>query len=161
MMQPTIRAACLADLPLVEAVHQAAFPTDLEARLVRLLVSRGRDECSLAAVVEKQIVGHILFSPATCAGAGGQSTGLGLAPLAVLPDFQRQGIGTALIRAGLTACQALHTPWIVVLGEPGAEHRETFRSAGRAAARATAATTRATAVRPPRAARRPFAFRWW
>jgi len=129
---PDIRDSQPSDLPAIEAVHRGAFPTDLEARLVRLLVERGQDAVSLVAVEGAQIVGHVLFSPATIE-VNGQvvATGLGLAPVAVLPAFQNRGLGSALIRAGLAACRQLSTPFVVVLGEPAYYARFGFDPASR------------------------------
>ena len=70
----------------------------------------------------------MLFSPVTLLGTSG---GLGLAPIGVLPDYQNSGIGGALIRAGLEACQALGTPFVVVLGDPGYYSRFGFERAHR------------------------------
>jgi putative acetyltransferase len=115
----------------VEAVHRGAFPTDVEARLVKLLAVRGKATVSMAAVITGQIVGHILFSPATCESSESVATGLGLAPLAVLPEFQRRGIGGELVRAGLKECQRRLTPWVVVLGDPAYYGRFGFVPASR------------------------------
>jgi putative acetyltransferase len=113
-----IRPPLLAERSFVEEVHLRAFPTDLEARLVELLVARGNDTISLVATMASAIVGHVVFSPATCEGESGVSTGLGLGPLAVRPDLQRRGIGIELVRAGIAAAAELQSPWIVVVGEP-------------------------------------------
>lgn len=131
------RQAIAADLPAIDAVHRAAFPTDLEARLVALLIARGKGTISLVAELDRQVVSHILFSPATVGPArpagldlpvdvaladrspawqSEPTSGLGLAPVAVLPAVQNQGIGTALVRAGLAECHRLSVPWVVVLG---------------------------------------------
>jgi putative acetyltransferase len=114
-----VRAASYADLSALEAVHRQAFSSDLEARLVRLLIKRGKAVISLAAAFKGDVVGHILFSPVTCQTNDAVAAGLGLAPLAVLPEFQRRGIGSALVRAGLEECQRGGAPWVVVLGDPG------------------------------------------
>jgi putative acetyltransferase len=122
------RPATTADLPAIDVVHRAAFPTDLEARLVALLIARGKATISVVAETEGRVVGHILFSPATHSSPHAPREepipksemtsmhGLGLAPVAVLPAFQNQGLGSALVRAGLDQCCALATPWVVVLG---------------------------------------------
>ena len=141
--QLSISAGTLNELPALEAVHRAAFPTDLEARLVRLLFRRGKAIVSLKAVVDDQTVGHVLFSPATCdivpsdRPGGGLSlsdslpSGLGLAPLAVIPAYQRQGVGSALVRAGIEACSQLGAAWIIVLGDPAFYSRFGFEAASR------------------------------
>ena len=64
-----------------------------------------------------RIVGHILFSPVTITG-GLHIPAVGLAPLAVQPEQQRRGIGTALVAAGLDRCRALDIHVVVVLGHP-------------------------------------------
>lgn len=69
-------------------------------------------ELSLVAVVQGLLVGHILFSKAHV----GKTTVLILAPLSVLPDFQRQGIGSALIKAGHKKAQELGYSYAFVLG---------------------------------------------
>jgi putative acetyltransferase len=120
-----------ADLPACLAVHRAAFPGDGEARLVELLAQRGKAVVSLAAEQDGQVVGHVLFSPVTIdagepAGAAQLPAGLGLAPLAVLPAFQNQGIGAALVRAGIDACRQQQCPYVVVLGEPAYYNRFGF-----------------------------------
>lgn len=100
-----------------DAVHSAAFPTDVEARLVALLRETGQATISLVAEEDGQIVGHVVFSPVTLDSAAALK-GLGLAPVAVLPTHQRKGIGTKLIRAGLAACGTIPIDFVVVLGEP-------------------------------------------
>jgi putative acetyltransferase len=66
-------------------------------------------------------MGHILFTPVTIDQGGGRAARLramGLAPVAVLPEFQRQGIGSELVRRGLTACRDIGYEAVVVLGHP-------------------------------------------
>ena len=110
-----IRADLPDDFARIDALHRAAFPGPLEARLVRLLRKAGRLTVSLVAEVDGEIAGHVAFSPVELAGS---SVGLGLAPVAVLPIHQRQGIGRELIRAGLAACSAAGCGFVVVLGDP-------------------------------------------
>lgn len=125
-----IRPAQPSDAPAINAVLTAAFPTDLESRLVSLLTNHHKDVVSLVASIDKQTVGHIVFSPATSSRST-VPAGLGLAPLAVLPSHQRQGIGSALIAAGLNECRTLSAPWVVVLGEPAYYGRFGFIPASR------------------------------
>ena len=127
--QVEIRPCTAADQADALAVHEAAFPTDGEARLVALLTSRGKSRVSLVAESGGRIVGHVLFSPVQVRGAASTSHGLGLAPLAVLPEFQRRDIGTKLVEAGLAACRQLGQPFVVVLGEPEYYGRFGFRRA--------------------------------
>jgi putative acetyltransferase len=73
---------------------------------------------SLVAVQDGRIVGHIAFSPVTITSDTAPIDAIGLAPMAVLPEYQRRGIGSKLVEAGLSACH--HTPYgvVVVLGHP-------------------------------------------
>jgi putative acetyltransferase len=126
-----IRPATAADGPAIDAVHRHAFPTDAEARLVALLIARGKDAVSLVAEERGQVAGHILFSPATMKWPNHPTCpGLGLAPLAVLPRFQRQGIGSALMRAGLAEYRQ-HGGFVVVIGHPAYYPRFGFVPASR------------------------------
>ena len=140
----SIRPAAPSDDAAIAAVHRAAFPTDAEARLVALLTNRGKAVVSLVAEDANQVVGHILFSPATVgsvcrtepevrSGSARQAepTGLGLAPVAVVPQFQDRGIGAALVRAGLDECRRLGTAWVVLLGHPTYYPRFGFAPASR------------------------------
>lgn len=114
-MNIRIRPESASDLNAIRRVHEAAFPNHAEARLVELLRAHGKARVSLVAEVAGEIAGHVLFSPVTI----GAVRGIGLAPLAVLPAFQRKGIGKALVNAGLDECRKLGLPWCVVLGDPG------------------------------------------
>ena len=73
---------------------------------------------SLVAVQNGRLVGHIAFSRVTITSETGTIEALGLAPMAVIPIYQHQGIGSQLVEGGLTACH--HTPYgvVVVLGHP-------------------------------------------
>jgi putative acetyltransferase len=101
-----------ADLTAIRAVNDAAFDQPLEGRIVDALRAHGAVRLSLVAEVEGRVVGHILFSPVTSAGA----EGLGLGPMAVTPDWQRRGVGGALIEAALVRLRAAGCPFVVVLG---------------------------------------------
>ncbi len=94
-----------------------AFETAAEAGLVDALRQQASPCISLVAEQESQIVGHILFSPVTL-NTDTELNIMGLAPMAVLPEYQRQGIGSALVRAGLNHCHQLGCVAIVVLGHP-------------------------------------------
>jgi len=111
-----VRPEAAADLAGIAAVHRAAFPTDLESRLVDALRDAGRLVVSDVAEADGAIVGHVAFSPVTVEGI--DLGGIGLAPLAVLPAWQRRGVGSALVPAGLAACRGLGYRFVVVLGDP-------------------------------------------
>jgi len=119
------------DIPAIRRVNEAAFDgRPDEARLVDLLRARGKARVSLVAVAGDQVVGHILFSPVTLAPPRAGFNGVGLAPVAVSPDHQRQGIGSRLIREGLERCREAGYEVVVVLGHLHYYPRFGFTRAG-------------------------------
>ncbi|QWT20025.1 N-acetyltransferase [Bacillus sp. NP157] len=113
-----IRAALPDDLDAIVAVHHAAFGRPAEGDLVRRLVDGGKASISLVAVDDDDaVIGHVLFSPLTVED-GDDGKALGLAPVAVHPDHQRQGIGHALIEEGIGACFVADARAVFVLGSP-------------------------------------------
>ena len=96
----------------------AAFGGDIEANVVELLRDRNKAPVALVTVSNNKIVGHIMFSPVTITPAPKTFRAVGLAPLSVLPEFQRQGIGSTLAREGLKKCAAAGFEMAVVLGNP-------------------------------------------
>jgi len=118
------------DLAAVHAVNEAAFETSAEAELVDALRGKAQPLISLVAEVAGSIVGHILFSPVKLADQSGHML-MGLGPMAVIPQHQRQGIGSALVREGLNRCAALGCDAVVVLGHPAYYPRFGFVPASR------------------------------
>lgn len=111
-----------ADRAAIHAVTHAAFATmpyseGDEAELIDALRAAGALKVSLVAESAGEIAGHIGFSPVTIAAA--QGVWFGLAPVSVRPDRQREGIGSALIRAGLARIEALGAAGCVLLGHTG------------------------------------------
>ncbi|MEG4444249.1 N-acetyltransferase [Microcoleus sp. AT9_B5] len=106
------------DVEAVRNINIAAFGRENEANLVDRL--RGiASTFSFVAVQFDRIVGHIFFSPVVVEGKCSRNLSiLGLAPVAVLPNYQRQGIGTLLIREGLKECARSGFQAVVVLGHP-------------------------------------------
>jgi putative acetyltransferase len=92
-----VRPETEADRLAVRAVNEAAFATSAEADLVEALLGKGVSLVSLVAEVEDKIVGHILFSPVSLSEHA-QLNVMGLGPMAVVPDHQRTGVGSALVR---------------------------------------------------------------
>lgn len=106
------------DHDTVRTVNRLAFKQDAEARLVDALRASGFAPASLVAEINSQVVGHIMFSDLPIITPAGSVAALALAPMAVLPEFQRQGIGSALVRRGLEVCKEQGQPIVVVLGHP-------------------------------------------
>lgn len=118
--QILIRPQQPADDAGVFAVNERAFGRPDEARLVEKLrqAPDAIPELSLVALVDGQVVGHILFSLVTLDTPRGLIPILSLAPLAVLPEYQNQGIGSALSRHGVAEARRLGYTIMVVLGHP-------------------------------------------
>jgi len=106
------------DVAAIRAVNRRAFGQEDEAALVESLRNGGDVIASLVADDEGQIVGHILFSRLRIEAGDRTVDAAVLAPMAVLPERQRAGIGSALVRAGLDACREAGVAAIVVLGHP-------------------------------------------
>jgi putative acetyltransferase len=117
------------DAEFIKRVYREAFGGDVEARLVDLLRERNKALVSLVAVIRAEVVGHILFSAVTIGDVTPRVRAIGLAPVAVLPDSQRLGIGSSLIDEGLDRCQRGGYGVVVVLGDPAYYSRFGFRAA--------------------------------
>jgi putative acetyltransferase len=115
---PLVRLEQPNDIEDIRRVHERAFGRPDEARLVDSLRSAGKAVLSLVAVEGGRVVGHILFSPVMIESAGQALPGVGLAPMAVLPEVQRHGIGSLLVKTGLLQCQEAGHAYVVVLGHP-------------------------------------------
>ena len=113
-----VRNERVQDAAAIQQVHIAAFGGSAEAKLVRLISERKKALISLVAVSDDSAVGHILFSRVTIDNAPPTFNGVGLAPLAVSPEFQQQGIGSKLIWEGLERCKQDGYDAVVVLGGP-------------------------------------------
>ncbi len=80
------------------------------------LRKRGRITLSRVLVHEDSIVGQIVFSPVTIESDNATHPAVGLGPMGVLPELQRQNIGSVLLKTGLAECQQAGHEWVVVLG---------------------------------------------
>ena len=116
------------DHEAVRQMNRLAFGQDAEARLVDALRCGGFARASLVAEIDGQVVGHILFSDLNIVADTSIVAALALAPMAVLPEFQRQGIGSALVRRGLETCKEQEHRIVVVLGHPDFYPRFGFSS---------------------------------
>jgi putative acetyltransferase len=122
-----IRPESSADVEAIRGVNRLAFGRDDEGALVDALRERGAVICSLVAEEDGRIVGHALFSPAILDEGDRQTAMAALGPVAVLPGYQRRGIGAALIRAGLEICRDSGYDVAVVLGHSTYYPRFGFR----------------------------------
>jgi putative acetyltransferase len=117
-MSLLIRPETFADHEAIRRVNRLAFGQDAEAQLVEALRDGGYLRVSLVAEQAGQVVGHILFSDLPIRTEAGVVPALALAPVAVLPEFQNQGVGSALVRRGLEECRQQGHQIVVVLGHP-------------------------------------------
>lgn len=113
MSNVLIREEDRADIPGVRKVVEEAFQQTAEAKLVDRLRDDGESVISGVAVDAGEVVGYIMFSRMTA-----PFRALGMAPVAVMPSRQRNGIGSELVRWGLA--QATKDKWqaVFVLGDP-------------------------------------------
>jgi putative acetyltransferase len=125
-----VRPETEADRAAVRAVNEAAFETDAEADLVEGLRGSGVSLVSLVAEADGEIIGHILFSPVWQNDDASLNV-MGLGPMAVVPNRQRNGVGSALLRQGLICCKDLGARAVVVIGHPEYYPRFGFAPASR------------------------------
>ena len=128
----TIRSERDADASAITEVTVAAFNTlpisdHTEQFIIAALRAAGALTISLVAEAEGRIIGHIAFSPVTI--SVGTRDWYGLGPVSVLPEYQRQGVGTALIQEGLARLKALHAQGCCLVGHPDYYRRFGFRNA--------------------------------
>ncbi len=126
-----LRLEAPGDIPGVREVERAAFGRDGEADLVDAL--RRGDGLALSGVAVRDgvVIGHIAFSPVSIESDGPPAEGLALGPLAVLPAYQRQGVGAALTRWALDECRRQGHRLVFLHGHPEYYPRFGFQPAGR------------------------------
>jgi len=115
---PTIRPETPEDVDSICYVNAQAFGQEDESKIIEKLRNSGVLMVSLVAVQDGQIVGHIAFSPVAVESGLSSFEAVALAPMAVLPAYQRKGIGSQMVWAGLEECRRLGHEIIVVLGHP-------------------------------------------
>jgi len=106
------------DIEVIRRLNEKAFVQPAEANIVERLRENCPNLLSLVAIQADQIVGHLLFSTIRIEGDGKSMQGMGLAPMAVLPEFQRRGIGSLLVQMGLEILENRSCPFVIVLGHP-------------------------------------------
>jgi putative acetyltransferase len=114
----TIRSENPDDRDQIRRVNEAAFGRRDEADLVDALREEGAVLVSLVADLDNRVVGHILFSRMWIETAGERIPAVALAPVAVLPEHQRSGIGGKLIERGLNLLRSEGERIVIVLGDP-------------------------------------------
>lgn len=126
LIRPETSADAAAIASVVErAFAKGPFTSNTEQYIVRTLREARALSVSLVAMDDEKVVGHVAFSRVKISDGTRQWYGLG--PLAVDPQFQRQGIGSALVRAGIEQLHALSAAGCVVLGDPAYYGRFGFR----------------------------------
>ncbi len=124
-----IREETPADIAIIRDINRQAFGGDAEGQLIDALRASGDVVLSLVAQVDGEVVGHLLFSRLQAETTGGKIKAAALAPMAVTPDFQGRGVGTALVERGLALCRERGYTVVVVLGHPDYYPRFGFSSA--------------------------------
>jgi len=104
------------DIEAIRQVNIKAFGQSQEADIVDKLRNNCSPFLSLVAEVDNKIAGHILFTPVLIETDTGMVEGMGLAPMAVLPEYQKQGIGSNLAIKGLEKVKQSVCPFVIVLG---------------------------------------------
>ncbi|CAH0065036.1 GNAT family N-acetyltransferase [Stenotrophomonas geniculata] len=130
-MNYTIRAEAIDDHAILHALTEAAFrdaahSSHTEQFIVDALRARGELSVSLVAEMDGKVIGHVAVSPVTI--SDGSTGWFGLGPISVLPAWQGQGIGAALMHAALEALRQKGAHGCVLLGEPAYYGRFGFRA---------------------------------
>jgi len=123
-----IREERPADVAAVREVNRRAFEQERESNIVDALRANGGALLSLVATIHDQVIGHVMYSRVS---VGDMVNGAALGPMAVLPEHQRQGIGTRLIDTGNQKIKDAGYPFIIVVGHADYYPRFGFRPAGK------------------------------
>jgi putative acetyltransferase len=126
MTSVEIRESTGADQGAIDTLYPRVFPGEDLRALVRSLERNTPGVLSLVAVAESGLVGHAVFT--SCDVAGGPYAVALLGPLAVAPEWQRRGIGSALVRSGFERLRASGFDRVFVLGDPGYYRRFGFEA---------------------------------
>jgi len=126
-----IRIESQEDIHQVHLLNEQAFEQPAEANIVDKLRLSCPKYLSLVAEDDQKIVGHILFTPVVIKHQHSNIQGMGLAPMAVSPDRQKQGIGSRLVEKGLEILKSQNCPFVIVLGHPDYYPRFAFERASK------------------------------
>jgi putative acetyltransferase len=114
----SIRRETPEDIDAIRYVNERAFGQRQEADIVDVLRDHNKVILSIVAELDGSVVGHILFSSVIIESASSSFPAVALGPMAVLPEFQRKGIGSRLVHSGLEECRMMDHEIVVVLGHP-------------------------------------------
>lgn len=112
----TIRKENKNDFEPIKQINDKAFGQPQEGIVVNKLRELDTNALSLVAEIDGKLVGHIFYSTAEIEFKNERIVGMGLAPVAVLPEYQKQGIGKKLITESINMLLKMPTPFIIVLG---------------------------------------------
>ena len=126
-----IRKETTSDIDAITQVTIAAFKTlavsnQTEQFIIKALRAAGALTVSLVAEIDGRVVGHVAFSPVAI--SDGTRDWYGLGPVSVLPEYQRQGIGKALINEGLSLLKQLGGQGCALVGDPNYYKRFGFKN---------------------------------
>jgi putative acetyltransferase len=114
----TIRKEQPSDILAVRAINEKAFGQQAEPNIVDAIRTACPQAISLVAEYDDQLIGHILFSPVVIESEKETVAGMGLAPMSVLPEHQRRGVGGRMVKTGLDMLRRSACPFVIVLGHP-------------------------------------------
>jgi putative acetyltransferase len=126
-----IREEIEEDYTAVRKVNDDAFGKPEEGSIVDKIREACDEIISLVAVEGEKVVGHIFFSPAVINHNGKEIKGIGLAPMAVHPEYQNKGIGSLLVEEGIKRLKETSCPFIIVLGHEKYYPRFGFETASK------------------------------
>lgn len=130
-LEVLIRTETNADIDAITEVTSAAFETleisnQTEQFIIEALRAAKALTVSLVAELNGRVVGHVAFSPVTI--SDGTQDWYGLGPVSVLPEYQRNGVGKALIERGLSRLKDLHAQGCCLVGHPDYYKRLGFKN---------------------------------
>lgn len=123
-----IRPEKVTDYAMIRELNKAAFGGPEEADIIEALRAEGAVLLSLVAELDRHIVGHILFSRMAIDTSNESIAAVALAPMAVLPAWQRHGIGGRLVTTGLETLRAMGERIVIVVGHASYYPRFGFKA---------------------------------